>query len=193
MDAGLRRVHSTPVFTQLAGSGGNDALDLMCVDNATFFPMWDAGHDHCFGSATARIPCLDHLFALKLHALRHAGDLRVSRDAADFELPTEVGPRMSSPGPPLPFDLWQARIRQWRRCFPDAIPTNEEAAKGPVGIQPEQIRGQHRCRLHPRREVVSDGVRRLRPRSPADARGAFRRHRRPEDRVGRFHVRTRVP
>lgn len=84
-DSGLEVVHSTPVFTQMAGAGGSDALDLMCVDDATFVPMWDAGHDHRFGSAPARIPCLDHLLALKLHALRHAGDLRASKDAADIE------------------------------------------------------------------------------------------------------------
>jgi len=85
MDSGLELVHSTPVFTQLVGAGGNDALDLMCVDDATFVPMWATGHDHRFGNATARIPCLDHLLALKLHALCHAGDMRVSKDAADIE------------------------------------------------------------------------------------------------------------
>lgn len=83
--AGLHEVHSTPVFTQFAGPGEADALDLMCVEDATFFPMWDAGHDHSFGGSMARIPCLDHLLALKLHALRHAGDIRFSKDAADIE------------------------------------------------------------------------------------------------------------
>jgi len=55
--------------------------------------------------------------------------------ATDFELPTDVGPRISAPSPPLPFDLWQARIRQLRQWFPDAIPTAEERWRAKVHVE----------------------------------------------------------
>lgn len=55
--------------------------------------------------------------------------------ATDFELPSDVGPRWSLPSPPLPFAVWQARIRQIREWFPEAIPTAEERWRAKVQVE----------------------------------------------------------
>ncbi len=69
-------------FTQPAGDG----FDLMFVDDRTFGMMWDASEERDFGEIKARVPCLDHLLALKLHALRQNLAHRTSKDADDVEV-----------------------------------------------------------------------------------------------------------
>ncbi len=58
----------------------------MLVDESTFDRMWQASEEREFGGSRARIPCLDHLLALKLHALKQALPHRTSKDAEDVEV-----------------------------------------------------------------------------------------------------------
>ena len=58
----------------------------MFVDDSTFERMWPASEKRDFGGVTARIPCLDHLLALKLHALKQALPHRTAKDAEDVEM-----------------------------------------------------------------------------------------------------------
>jgi len=58
----------------------------MFVDGATFETMWQAAELRNFGEIRARIPCLDHLLALKLHALKQALPHRTPRDAEDVHM-----------------------------------------------------------------------------------------------------------
>ena len=52
---------------------------------ATFDRMWQASEERDFGGVRARVPCLDHLLALKLHALKQSLPHRTSKDAEDVE------------------------------------------------------------------------------------------------------------
>lgn len=82
--AGLKRFADTTNFAQFTQTLG-DGLDLMFVNETTFEKLWQASEERSFGAATARVPCLDHLLALKLHVLRQALAHRTSKDAADVE------------------------------------------------------------------------------------------------------------
>jgi hypothetical protein len=84
--AGLKRYGETGAFAQFTQPVAGDGLDLMFVEESTFDRMWLASEERNFGGITARIPCLDHLLALKLHALRQALPLRSSKDAEDVEM-----------------------------------------------------------------------------------------------------------
>ncbi len=74
------------VFAQFTQSGEGDGLDLMFVEDSTFQPMWQASELRDFGEAKARVPCLDHFLALKLHALKQSLIHRTSKDADDIEM-----------------------------------------------------------------------------------------------------------
>jgi hypothetical protein len=65
---------------------GGDGLDVMFVDETTFDLMWRESEARDFAGRMARIPCLDHLLALKLHALKQSLPHRTSRDAEDVEV-----------------------------------------------------------------------------------------------------------
>jgi hypothetical protein len=77
---------SSAVFAQFSQAQGGDELDLMFVDEPTFERMWAASEERDFGSTPARVPCLDHLLALKLHALKQVLPHRTSKDADDVEM-----------------------------------------------------------------------------------------------------------
>jgi hypothetical protein len=83
--SGLNLLHESESFAQFTQKAG-DGLDLMFVNDATFTPMWDASEERRFVNAQARVPCLDHLLALKLHALRQRLTHRTSKDADDLEV-----------------------------------------------------------------------------------------------------------
>ena len=82
---GLKLFQESKVFAQFTQSTG-DGLDLMCVNDQTFEKIWDASEERSFGEVKARVPCLDHLLALKLHALRQNSPHRTSKDADDVEV-----------------------------------------------------------------------------------------------------------
>ena len=84
--AGLKLFGQSNAFAQFSQPGDGDGLDLMLVDESTFDRMWQASEEREFGGSRARIPCLDHLLALKLHALKQALPHRTSKDAEDVEV-----------------------------------------------------------------------------------------------------------
>jgi len=84
--SGLKLFGETSAFAQYSSPGGGDGLDLMWVDEPTFDRMWQASEERDFGGCQARIPCLDHLLALKLHALKQALPHRTAKDAEDVEI-----------------------------------------------------------------------------------------------------------
>ncbi len=83
---GLKLFSESKTFAQFSQLAGGDGLDLMFVNDATFERMWQASEERLFGESQARVPCLDHLLALKLHALRQALPHRTSKDADDVEV-----------------------------------------------------------------------------------------------------------
>ncbi len=85
-EAGLRLFGETAAFAQFGQPAGGEGLDLMFVDPSTFDRMWQASEERDFGGSKARVPCLDHLLALKLHALKQALPHRTSKDAEDLEV-----------------------------------------------------------------------------------------------------------
>ncbi len=54
--------------------------------DSTFDRMVQASEERDFGGTLARVPCLDHLPALKLHVLKQALPRRTSEDADDIEM-----------------------------------------------------------------------------------------------------------
>lgn len=60
-------------------------VDLMLVREATFAPMFTASQEVEIFGARVRIPAVEHLLALKLHALRHTHIERFSKDFLDVE------------------------------------------------------------------------------------------------------------
>ncbi|MHC1766210.1 MAG: hypothetical protein AB9869_18240 [Verrucomicrobiia bacterium] len=83
--AGMTIFGQATVFAQFTQSGEGDGLDLMFVEDSTFQPMWQASELRDFGEAKARAPCLDHLLAPKLHALKQSLIHRTSKDADGFK------------------------------------------------------------------------------------------------------------
>lgn len=63
---------------------GTWPLDLMFVDNATFSGMLTESLKVTFGDSTARIPSVEHLLALKLHALKQGQPHRIFKDLSDI-------------------------------------------------------------------------------------------------------------
>ncbi|HVR36378.1 MAG TPA: hypothetical protein VMS21_11070 [Methylomirabilota bacterium] len=84
--AGLIVFQETRAFAQFTQPEGGDGLDLMFVDEPTFGGIWEASLEQAFGAVATRIPCLDHLLALKLHALKQSLPHRTSKDAEDVEM-----------------------------------------------------------------------------------------------------------
>jgi hypothetical protein len=83
--AGLSKFGESTAFAQFSQPQGGDGLDVRFVNDATFEPMWQASEERDFGGQRARVPCLDHLLALKLHALKQALPHRTAKDAEDVE------------------------------------------------------------------------------------------------------------
>lgn len=83
--AGLTKIAETNAFAQFSQKDG-DGFDLMFVNAATFQQMWDASEERQFNGSAARVPSLDHLIALKLHALKQKAAHRTSKDAEDVEM-----------------------------------------------------------------------------------------------------------
>lgn len=85
-EAGLKLFGETVAFAQFGPPAGGEGLDLMFVDASTFDRMWEASEERDFGGSVGRVPCLDHLLALKLHALKQALPHRTAKDAEDVEI-----------------------------------------------------------------------------------------------------------
>jgi hypothetical protein len=84
MGYGLER--DAEVFIQLnPPRAGAWPVDLMLVEDASFEPMLAAGHDAEMYGSILRIPALNHLIALKLHALKNGHPGRFLKDLLDVE------------------------------------------------------------------------------------------------------------
>ncbi len=68
-------------FTPPESSGWR--LDLMLVSASTFDKMAASSESGSLEGQSVRLPSLDHLLALKLHALKHAHGIRVLKDMDD--------------------------------------------------------------------------------------------------------------
>ncbi len=85
-DLGYRIFSDGTNFVQLASD--KDAawpVDLMFVQSATFKPMLDGSRVVEFYGSASRIPTLEHLIALKLHALKNTQTGRFLKDFLDVE------------------------------------------------------------------------------------------------------------
>jgi hypothetical protein len=82
--AGLELVFETSAFAQFAPPEG-DGFDLMFVTAETFQQMWEDSKEFDCQGDPARFPSLDHLLALKVHALKLQPPHRTSKDAEDVE------------------------------------------------------------------------------------------------------------
>jgi len=60
-------------------------VDLMLVQETTFGPMFAAGKDANLYGVNTRVPSLEHLLALKLHALKNTRSRRYLKDFLDVE------------------------------------------------------------------------------------------------------------
>lgn len=58
-------------------------IDLVLVDDPTFEAMKHAARSFTFGGVTCLIPSVEHLIAMKLHALRFSGETRMRKDGVD--------------------------------------------------------------------------------------------------------------
>lgn len=58
-------------------------LDLMLVNASTFAKMLDGSETDTLEGQIVKLPSLDHLLALKLHALKNARGIRVLKDMDD--------------------------------------------------------------------------------------------------------------
>ena len=85
-DAGLRLLAESNAFAQFTEPSGGDGFDLMFVEDSTFEGLWLESVERMFGSLDARVPALNHLLALKLHALKQGLAHRTSKDAGDIEM-----------------------------------------------------------------------------------------------------------
>ena len=78
--------HEAQTFIQFAPPGTADwPVDLMLVGEPTFRQMFEASSVVEMRGAKLRIPSLDHLMALKLHALKHTRPHRFLKDFQDLE------------------------------------------------------------------------------------------------------------
>jgi hypothetical protein len=84
--AGLSIFHQTNAFIQLGCEDDQIGLDLMIVGKSTFDPMYQESQPNTIEDVSVRVPCLDHLLALKLHAAKNAKGLRISKDLQDIEM-----------------------------------------------------------------------------------------------------------
>ena len=85
-DLGYAVEHDAETFIQLAPPReGEWPVDLMLVGEASFLPMWAEGHEAEMFGAYLRLPSLEHLIALKIHALKHSRPHRFLKDFQDVE------------------------------------------------------------------------------------------------------------
>lgn len=83
---GYDNFHDGGSFLQFAAPATSAwPVDLMIVEEKTFVPIWDASRDADLFGVTTRVPALEHLLALKLHALKHTRMYRFLKDYLDVE------------------------------------------------------------------------------------------------------------
>jgi hypothetical protein len=86
LQAGFSRFKKTGTFAQYSSSSAEANLDLMFVNDPTFEQFWSAAVVKNIQGKDQRIPTLDHLIALKLHALKYGPASLTLKDANDIEM-----------------------------------------------------------------------------------------------------------
>ncbi len=82
-EIGYSIYHDAGSFTQLTPPQNSSwPVDFMWVADQTFTEMFGGSATVKMGSATVRVPSLDHLLALKLHSLKNT---RIHRFLKDFQ------------------------------------------------------------------------------------------------------------
>ncbi len=77
--------HEDPAFLQLGPPTATGwPIDLVVVDDGTFDALKRAARPFTFGGVTCLIPSIEHLIAMKLHALRFSGETRMRKDGVDI-------------------------------------------------------------------------------------------------------------
>ena len=79
--------HDGGAFLQLSSHQFSWPLDFMLLNDATFSKLLSASVARSIGDVTLRVPCVEHLIALKVHALNHT---RTRRFLKDFQDVTEL-------------------------------------------------------------------------------------------------------
>ena len=59
-------------------------VDVMQIDGGTMRKILEKAKSARMGDADFRVPCLDHLLAMKMHALKHNEQYRLSKDFPDI-------------------------------------------------------------------------------------------------------------
>ncbi|HEY3860759.1 MAG TPA: nucleotidyl transferase AbiEii/AbiGii toxin family protein [Verrucomicrobiae bacterium] len=86
VDLSYHIFNETANFVQLASDKRNAwPIDLMFVRPATFKPMLKASRGMEFYGTSSRVPTLEHLIALKLHAIKNTRGHRFLKDFLDVE------------------------------------------------------------------------------------------------------------
>lgn len=83
---GFQNSHKMDAFIQFI-SPYPDGLrvDLMFVDASTFSKIASASQQVPYGTTSVRVPCLLHLIALKLHALKNPAREKLGKDYGDIK------------------------------------------------------------------------------------------------------------
>ena len=85
-DFGYANFHDGGNFIQYQAPDKNAwPVDLMLVQEKTFAPIFAASHDAEFFGVKTKVPALEHLIALKLHALKNTRMHRFLKDFLDVE------------------------------------------------------------------------------------------------------------
>ncbi len=85
-DFGYASYHDGGSFIQYDAPDNNAwPVDLMLVQEKTFAPIFQASLDAEFFGVKSKVPLLEHLIALKLHALKNTRMRRFLKDFLDVE------------------------------------------------------------------------------------------------------------
>ena len=77
--------HEDTAFLQLSPPTATGwPIDLLVVDDGTFDAMRHAARSFTFDGTVCLIPSVEHLIAMKLHALRFSGESRLRKDGIDI-------------------------------------------------------------------------------------------------------------
>lgn len=77
--------HEDTAFLQLSPATSTGwPVDLLVVDDGTFDAMKRAARPFTFGATACLIPSVEHLIAMKIHALHFAGESRMRKDGIDI-------------------------------------------------------------------------------------------------------------
>jgi hypothetical protein len=75
--------HEQSAFVQLSPPPGDVNVDLLLLNEPTFAGLWEGGVAFLQDQIGAKMVSLDHLLAMKLHALKHGRPHRFMRDMDD--------------------------------------------------------------------------------------------------------------